>query len=86
MGTGRIAKARATLERLDQQAVTLDRLDTLMDRCVRLSERGITWEQIVTRRDQINAVADDGVYHDVNDALQTLYVEAFGPTTDEEGR
>ena len=86
MGDRRIAKAKAALERLDQQSVTLDRLDVLMDRCVRLSERGITYEQILARRDQLNAVAGGDVQDDFNDALQSLFVELFGPPTDEEAR
>lgn len=80
----RIAKATAALERLEQQAVTLDRLEVLAQRGVRLSEVGITYDSILARRDEINALADDGVQYDFNDALLVLYDETFGSSTQKE--
>jgi hypothetical protein len=81
MGSSRIAKATAALERLDRQAVTLERLDVLAQKGARLSEAGITYTAIQARRDEMNALADDGVHHDFNDALQLLYDETFGSST-----
>lgn len=81
MGSSRIAKATAALERLDRQAVTLERLDVLAQKGVRLSEAGITYTDIQARRNEINALADDGVQYDFNDALQLLYDETFASST-----
>jgi hypothetical protein len=81
MGSSRIAKATAALERLDRQAVTLERLDVLAQKGVRLSEAGITYTDIQARRNEINALADEGVQYDFNDALQLLYDETFASST-----
>ena len=74
-------KATATLERLGKQAVTLARMDVLAQKGLRLSEAGVTYNAISARRDEINALADDGVQFDFNDALQLLYDETFGSST-----
>lgn len=81
MGSSRIAKATAALERLDRQAVTLERLGVLAQKGVRLSEAGITYTDIQARRNEINALADEGVQYDFNDALQLLYDETFASST-----
>jgi len=73
-----IAKATAALERLDRQSVTLERLDVLAEKTRRLFEAGITYTEILARRNEVNALADDGVQYDFNDALQLLYDETFG--------
>jgi hypothetical protein len=82
----RIAKATAALERLDRQAVTLERLDVLAEKTRRLFEAGVTYAEILARRTEVNALADVGVQYDFNDALQLLYDETFGAATLEEGR
>lgn len=87
MGRRANAQATAMLERLDRQAVTLERLDVLAQKGVRLFEAGITYSAILAIRNEINALADDDVQYDLNDALQLLYEETFGgvPTVKEEG-
>jgi len=79
--------ATATLERLDQQAVTLERLDVLAHKARRLFEAGVTYSTIAARRNEANAHAAEGVHYDFNDALELLYTEMFGgaPTVKEEG-
>lgn len=84
MSKGRIAKATATLERLEQQAVTLDRLDVLAQQASRLAEAGITYEGISAKRDALNAAADDGTRFDFNDAVELLYDEMFGRSAEKE--
>jgi hypothetical protein len=85
MGKRAIAKANATLERLDKQAVTLERLDVLAQKGARLSEAGVAYDAIAARRDSANAFAENGVQYDFNDALELLYDETFGaPTVQEE--
>ena len=81
MAKARIAKATAALERLDRQAVSLERLDVLAEKTRRLFEAGVTYTEILARRNEVNALADDGVQHDFNDALQLLYDETFGAPT-----
>jgi hypothetical protein len=81
---GRIAKATAVLERLDRQAVTLERLDALALQASRLSEAGVSFDAISARRDELNALADDGVRFDFNDALRLIYEEMFGRSQHEE--
>jgi hypothetical protein len=71
-------KATATLERLDRQAVTLERLDVLARKGLRLSQTGVTYADIAARRNAANANAEDGVNYDLNDALELLYDETFG--------
>ena len=87
MARPQIAKAAAALERLDRQSVTLERLDVLAEKTRRLFEAGITYTEILARRNEVNALADDGVQYDFNDALQLLYDETFGgPAPKEEQR
>ncbi len=74
-------KATATLERLDRQAVTLERLDILAQKGLRLSQAGVTYAAIAARRNDANANAEDGVHYDFNDALELLYDETFGAAT-----
>ena len=87
MGRKVIARATATLERLDRQAVTLERLEILAQKARRLADAGVTYSAIATRRNEVNAHAGEGVHHDFNDALELLYDETFGgaPTPKEEG-
>jgi hypothetical protein len=75
------AKATATLERLDRQAVTLERLDVLAHKGLRLSQAGVTYAAIAARRNDANANAQEGVHYDFNDALELLYGETFGAAT-----
>jgi hypothetical protein len=84
MASQRIAKATAALERLDRQAVTLERLDVLAKKGIRLFETGITYTAIQSRRDEMNALTDGSVLYDFNDALQLLYDETFGSSTPKE--
>jgi hypothetical protein len=86
MGSSRIAKATVVLERLDRQAVTLERLAVIEQQTVRLVEAGISYDVILASRDEMNAFADDGVQYDFNDALLLLYDEMFGTTVAEEER
>lgn len=78
MDRQRNAKVTATLDRLDRQAVTLERLDILAQKGRRLFEAGVTYSTVLAKRNQINAQADEGVQYDFNDALQQLYDETFG--------
>lgn len=80
MDKPRNAKAAVTLELLDRQAVTLERLDALAQKGLRLFEAGVTYRTILAKRDQINAQADEGVQYDFNDALQQQYDETFVPS------
>jgi hypothetical protein len=80
------AKATATLERLDKQAVSLERLDILAQKGLRLSQAGVTYAAIAARRTDANANAEDGVRYDFNDALELLYDETFGAATMERER
>ena len=73
------------LECLDRQAVTLDRLVVLEQQTVRLVEAGISYDAILARRDEMNALAD-GVLYDFNDAVRLLHDERFGTTAQEEER
>ncbi len=79
-------KATATLERLDKQAVTLERLDVLAQKGLRLSQAGVSYAAIAARRNDANANAEEGVHYDFNDALELLYNETFGATTMGGGR
>ena len=81
MASHRIAKATEALGRLDRQAVSLERLDVLARKGARLAEAGITFADIAAKQAEINALADDGVQYDFNDALNLLYDESFGPST-----
>ena len=81
MGSRRLAKARSTLDRMDRQAVSLERLDVLADKARRLSEAGITYSAIAARRNAFNERSDEGALCDFNDALELLYDEAFGAST-----
>ena len=58
MARPQIAKAAAALERLDRQAVTLERLDVLAEKTRRLFEAGITYTEILARRNEVNALAE----------------------------
>jgi hypothetical protein len=75
------AKATAALERLEKQAVTLERLDILVQKGLRLSAAGVTYSAIAARRIEANAQADEGVQYDLNDALELLYDETFSTPT-----
>ena len=75
------AKATAALERLEKQAVTLERLDILVQKGRRLSAAGVTYASIAARRVEANAQAGEGVQYDFNDALELLYDETFGAQT-----
>jgi hypothetical protein len=80
------AKANVALERLEKQAVTLERLDVLAQKGIRLSAAGVTYSMIAARRNEANAQAGEGVQYDFNDALEMLFDETFGaPTMKEEG-
>jgi hypothetical protein len=81
MRSGRSARAAAVLEQLDRQSVTLERLETLTEKAERLLAAGVTHDDIVARRDQINALAGGGVQYDFNDALLLLFDETFAPGT-----
>ena len=74
------------LERLDRQAVTLERLVVLEQQTVRLVEAGISYDAILASRDEMNALADDVVPYDFNDALLLLHDEMFGTTAQKEER
>jgi len=78
VGSQRLAKARATIDRLDRQAVSLERLDALAEKARRLSEAGITYSAIAARRNEFNKLSDEGALCDFNDALELLYDETFG--------
>jgi hypothetical protein len=80
------AKATATLERLDRQAVSLERLDMLAQKGLRLSQAGVTYAAVAERRNDANAHAEEGVRYDFNDALELLYDETFGAATMEQER
>jgi uncharacterized cupredoxin-like copper-binding protein len=80
------ARATATLQRLEQQAVTLERLDVLAHMGLRLSQAGVTYADITARRNEANANAGEGVHFDLNDALELLYDETFGAATMGGGR
>jgi hypothetical protein len=81
----RLAKATAVLERLERQAVSLDRLDVIAQEGSRLLDAGITYDAIEAKRHAMNSAATDGVQYDFNDALRLLYAETFGsPTVKEE--
>jgi hypothetical protein len=86
MGRQVIARASATLERLDKQAVTLERLEILEQKARRLADAGVTYNAIAARRNESNVHAGEGIHHDFNDALELLYDETFGgaPTLKEE--
>ena len=86
MGSSRIAKATATLERLQGQAVTLERLAVLELQTVRLAEAGCSYGAILARRDELNELDEDGVEYDFNDALRLLYDELLGTTIEKEER
>jgi hypothetical protein len=86
MARPQIARATAALERLDRQAVTLQRLDVLEEKTRRLFDAGVTYTEILARRNEVNALADDGVQYDFNDALQLLYDETFGAPVSKEER
>ena len=86
MGSQRLAKARATIDRLDRQAVSLERLDVLAEKARRLSDAGITYSAIAARRNEFNKLADEGVLCDFNDALELLYDETFGALAMQEER
>jgi hypothetical protein len=75
----RMAEAAAVMERLERQSVTLERLDVLTEKAARLLAAGVTHDDIVARRDQINSLAGEGVQYDFNDALLILYDETFAP-------
>jgi hypothetical protein len=77
------AKAAATLERLDRQAVTLERIDVLAQKGLRLSQAGVNYAAIAARRNDANSHAENGVQFDFNDALELLYDETFGGATTE---
>ena len=79
MPSQRNAKATAALERLGRQSVSLQRLDVLTQKGLRLLEAGVTYSAILAKRDEVNAIADEGVRYDFNDALQLIYDETFGP-------
>jgi hypothetical protein len=79
MGKRANAKATATLERLDRQSVSLERLNILAQKGLRLSQAGVTYAAIAARRNDANA--EDGVHYDFNDALELLYDETFGAAT-----
>jgi hypothetical protein len=81
MGKRANAKATATLERLDRQSVSLERLNILAQKGLRLSQAGVTYAAIAARRNDANANAEDGVHYDFNDALELLYDETFGAAT-----
>ena len=86
MPNPRNAKATAALERLGRQSVSLQRLDVLTQKGLRLLEAGVTYSAILAKRDEVNAIADEGVRYDFNDALQLIYDETFGPETLKEER
>jgi len=71
---------------LSRQAVTLERLDILAQKGLRLSDAGVTYGDIAARRNEVNAHADEGVQFDFNDALELVYDETFSaPSMKEEG-
>jgi hypothetical protein len=82
----RNAKATAALERLGRQSVSLQRLDVLTQKGLRLLEAGVSYSAILAKRDEVNAIADEGVRYDFNDALQLVYDETFGAETLKEER
>jgi hypothetical protein len=84
MASSRIAKV--SLERLDRQAVTVERLAVVEQKTVRLAQAGVSYDAILARRDEMNALTDDGVQYDFNDAILLLYDETFGSSTQEEER
>ena len=86
MASQRLAKARATIDRLDRQAVSLERLDVLAEKARRLSEAGITYSAIAARRNEFNKLSDEGALCDFNDALELLYDETFGAVAMQEER
>jgi hypothetical protein len=81
MGKRANAKATATLERLDRQSVSLERLNILAQKGLRLSQAGVTYAAIAARRNDANANAEEGVHCDFNDALELPYDETFGAAT-----
>ena len=83
MRSPRSAKATVALESLDRQAVTLERLAVLEQQTARLVDAGFTYEAILARRDEMNALADDDVSYDINDAILLLHDETFGSTQKE---
>jgi hypothetical protein len=86
MGRQVIARATATLERLDRQAVTLERLEILAQKARRLADAGVAYNTVAARRNEVNVHAGEGVHYDFNDALELLYDETFGaPAPKEEG-
>ena len=81
MPSARNAKATAALERLGRQSVSLQRLEVLTQKGLRLLEAGVTYSAILAKRDEVNAIADEVVRYDFNDALQLVYDETFGPAS-----
>lgn len=61
------------------------RTNLLIEKSYRLADAGVTWDQIETRRHEVNAAAravdENAVELDFNQALEVVYRETFTSVT-----